>query len=861
MSVQNITPDGVSLPRSQPPAISGNFLSRKHLFPLFESHVPGATLVIAPAGFGKTTLVAEWVQESSRPTFWYTVDAADSIKDFQAHVVAAVSANFPDFFEGISELEHIDPREGIKLLGAAVSKLSGEFNFVIDSGHVENHEIAPYYQLIADSIPNNSHLIIIRRSSPLSNLSRYATLGNLSFITSEELKFSSNEVETIANINDVDLSAKTNMKEILLCQGWPAAVQLMCRNISKGNSHTTFSEAVASNTNPLGILALETYNTFSESTRSKILKLSMIEEFDEEVAEIILGESFSLAFLNRIASDGVFVTASTTVNRTYRFNSIIFEALSQIPQVSTDATKFTARELTDLFMARGDYSSALNFASKSGDQARFGEIFRTSLRQMAATGRGDLLIKWSHFAGDESVHGEIMRKSIKIIGHLVNSDFLNAESLTLELEHIAGVGPDAEFLNRLAAKAKSHIYFARGDFERSAKYLEVALTPISSAHSFDATDAVAMLRLQARQAFLFDDFDQLSKAYESAAALPNEGDKAQIAFHLTCMKSMVFYAEGRYIQAAEISRIAITQGRESGYVGITGPLDAMMVLARTQLESSDLENCIETLELIMEQSKDWEIWPWFVMAEGTITRIQISKGNLGKASESITRQRAFLETLRAPHQLNWIVDMSELFLRLNAGDWHRCEELITRMPQIQLVKQVSASIAHNKDSKRTAKLIEAMPVNTVREEINKWLSEASLNLDNEQLAMKSLGRALALGAENGYHEYFVRQTEMYPLIVKIAALRPTFYMEGLVRAMMQRINATNNLQGELDEKLTMRELEILKHLTTGNPISVIAKTLYISQNTMKTHLRNTYRKLGVDGRYSAVEKAKKLLLI
>jgi len=50
-------------------------------------------------------------------------------------------------------------------------------------------------------------------------------------------------------------------------------------------------------------------------------------------------------------------------------------------------------------------------------------------------------------------------------------------------------------------------------------------------------------------------------------------------------------------------------------------------------------------------------------------------------------------------------------------------------------------------------------------------------------------------------------------------------------------------------------------LTTGNPISAIAKTLHISQNTMKTHLRNTYRKLEADGRHSAVEKAKKLLLI
>jgi ATP/maltotriose-dependent transcriptional regulator MalT len=102
---------------------------------------------------------------------------------------------------------------------------------------------------------------------------------------------------------------------------------------------------------------------------------------------------------------------------------------------------------------------------------------------------------------------------------------------------------------------------------------------------------------------------------------------------------------------------------------------------------------------------------------------------------------------------------------------------------------------------------------------------------------------------------------MYSLIVKAAAAKPTIYMEGLVQAMTERLRTINTDSGELDEKLTQRELEILKHLTTGNPISAIAKTLHISQNTMKTHLRNTYRKLDADGRHSAVEKAKKLLLI
>ena len=134
MSPQNITSSGVSLARSQPPALSANFLSRKHLFSLFESSVPGATLVVAPAGFGKTTLVAEWVKENDRATFWYTVDVTDTIQDFQAHVIAAITAHFPNFFANVDQLEHFEPGESIQLLAAAVGQLDGEYNFVIDGG-------------------------------------------------------------------------------------------------------------------------------------------------------------------------------------------------------------------------------------------------------------------------------------------------------------------------------------------------------------------------------------------------------------------------------------------------------------------------------------------------------------------------------------------------------------------------------------------------------------------------------------------------------------------------------------------------------------------------------------------------------
>jgi DNA-binding NarL/FixJ family response regulator len=231
------------------------------------------------------------------------------------------------------------------------------------------------------------------------------------------------------------------------------------------------------------------------------------------------------------------------------------------------------------------------------------------------------------------------------------------------------------------------------------------------------------------------------------------------------------------------------------------------------------------------------------------------------ASDAIAKQRSFLFTLQTPNQLNWIIDMSEMYLRLTTKDWQRAIEVIQRMPEIELVRQIKLNIINKQDPKKIPALVAALPENTVRQQINKFLSEANMNIDQENIALKSLNKALEIGAENGYFEYFIRQTALYPLMVKAAAAKPTIYLEELVNAMTKRIHEINNDSGEIAEKLTQRELEILKHLTTGNPISSIAKSLHISQNTMKTHLRNTYRKLDADGRYTAVEKAMKLLLI
>jgi ATP/maltotriose-dependent transcriptional regulator MalT len=454
-----------------------------------------------------------------------------------------------------------------------------------------------------------------------------------------------------------------------------------------------------------------------------------------------------------------------------------------------------------------------------------------------------------------------MKKTIKVIGHLVNLEFARAEALATELEIISEQSKELVFLKQLTSMAFAHIYFARGEFTRSLAMIDRALLAETPYASIQNEDRIALLRLKAGIHFLYDQPEEIVKCLSSARALMIEGNVANAPYFITCMTSLSLWSEGRFFEAAEHASIAINQAFDVGYSSITAPFDAYLVLARCQLELSQLDKAIETLSILMAKSSDSQIWPWFLMAEGTRARINITKGQVPQMMEIIKQQRDLVSTLKSPNELSWLIDMTEVFLRFTLDDWDRAEELLRRMPKIEMVRQIDINAKFQSDPKKVPALIEAFPEGTPREKVNKFLYQATINVDRENVALGYLNKALEVGAEVGYHEYFVRQHRLYSIMVKAAAAQPTVFRESVVNEMTERIQAMNSDTGALDEKLTTRELEILKHLTTGIPLSAIAKQLHISQNTMKTHLRNVYRKLEVDGRHSAVEKAKKLLLI
>jgi ATP/maltotriose-dependent transcriptional regulator MalT len=786
------------------------------------------------------------------------MDHRDSIQSFFEQIAFSIRQAISDFqFNPDSHISK-DPQIHMRELVNAARSVKQSINFVIDKGTIDNPEISKFGQVLVDNLPENSHLVLIRRQTPEYSLNRYASLGNYSLINAEDLKLSDSEVAAIARINEVDVEDPKNRALIEKCDGWPAAVQLLTRSIARSKI-SSFEQIDKSD--PLVALTQEVFNNLNQDEQSILTRLSLVQSFDMETASIILGKDFSESDINTLASDGVFLSVTSGSNRIFKLNKLTRQVISEVNNVKISDSEEIHSRLATYFLEKSQPSVAIEHLYLSKNFEKLQEVLKTSIREMAIAGRGDLLIKWSDYISDPTAHLGVMRKTIKIIGHLVNSEFDVAEAMATELDYIGQQDKNLLFLHQLSAMILAHVYFTRGQFQRSLTKIDQALNFKNPIETIEVTDQIALLRVKASIHFLHDQHNEVVQTLEQAKLLEPSEITVNIPYHLACMNSMALWAEGRIFEAAEQANIAITQADTFGFASISAPFDAYLVLARCQIEMLQSELAAKTLKKLQDISQTVQVWPWYFQAADNSLRLEISRGLIHQAVDVIkelqTKQSSFLFT----HEMDWMIDSSEILLRSAIHDIPRLKDLMLRAPKIDLTREIEITFDGIHDLKERKTSAEDLSETTARERIEKYVYQSILNNDNESLALQRLSEALNVGAEVGFNDFFVRQKNLYPILVKAAVAKPTAFRENLVKVMGQRISAKGVEQGALSEKLTKREVEILKHLSTGVPISAISKKLHISQNTMKTHLRNLYRKLDVDGRHSAVDQARNLLLI
>jgi len=232
-----------------------------------------------------------------------------------------------------------------------------------------------------------------------------------------------------------------------------------------------------------------------------------------------------------------------------------------------------------------------------------------------------------------------------------------------------------------------------------------------------------------------------------------------------------------------------------------------------------------------------------------------------KISSKINRLRDQVLLNPDYKSMNWLVDLAEILVKKQTSDLGRIDALIRRNPENIYLQKLSKSIL-GKFKFDDVTVIENLPETTAFEIIRKNLHLAKFKNNSAKKQREYLRIALVKGEQVGAREIFLRQdNSTLEAIINLASESNSLWLESLTRASIERIKDRNQLVEISGEQLTEREIEVLKYLVSKNSIAEIGKSLHISKNTMKTHLRNIYRKLDVDGREADAKKAKENLLI
>lgn len=853
---------GVTLSRTLAPTLPTNFLSRKHLFSLFSDKKPGATLLVAPAGYGKSSLVAEWSHQSESKVIWTRLSKQDSYQSLALHMIQSARNIIPNFAPWAANIDKDTVEESIRKLANELIAIDEDFIWVLDNAEDLPDFFIETTRVFLESIPNNLHLVVISRTAPEASYSRFAALGSLNLITPQDLLFSPQEVETIAMLSELDY-ANINVKRTLeSAHGWPAAVQLLSRKLQGSNTDFVFQDALASQTDPLSYLAEAIIDSVKTDDIDALTHLSAVDEFDSEIAELLLGNSSNPQFFARMTADGLFISSHSESKRMYQLNPIIRESLQNRLLNSETSQHKAHRKLAEYFLEKKAFGLALSHAHQSGDRELLQQILRENIRTMAATGKGDFLLQWSKIIGDQSSSGYVRRLSLQIAAHVVNLEFEQAQALIEELLFRIEKSDIKDFLEKSAHVSSATISFANGNLSKLQSDSEVVLKPVKDVRDIENIDKLHVLRLLSNQALALEDYDECVKIYSQAQELLTLDYAPLPMYYLNAISAIASFAEGNYLEAFDIAATGIATAEMNDYRGISGPSDLHFVRARCLLEFSRTSEALSAFELVRDLALSAKQKVWYVLADGYLLRQMILDSKVEEAFEGIKEQRQLLQSVTGVHQLDALVDAHEAFLRYIVKDYDRVLTLLDRMPDGHFVSRFKPLVLERQGKKVRDNFAKNLPESTPREKIYKHIADAEMVIDREKEALTHLRKALDLAALYGARETLLRQSPaILNLIIKSSGERPTVYLEELARAAADRLKIQDQNRAGIAEALTKREIEILKNLSTGKPISAIGSSLHVSQNTMKTHLRNIYRKLEADGRHSAVEKAKALFLI
>ncbi len=874
------------------------------------------TLISAPAGFGKTTLLSEWIAGRKWPVAWLSLDESDNdLSQFLTYLVAALQTIDNHMGAGmLSILQSPQPLPAELFLTSlinAVAEAPQQFILLLDDYHrIEARPIHNALTFLLDHLPPQMHLAIASRSDPPLPLARLRGQRRLTELRAADLRFTPDEAATFLNqMMGLDLSAADVAALESRTEGWIVGLQMAALSMQGRADTASFIRAfTGSHRFIIDYLVEEVLQRQPERVRDFLLQTSILDRLSGPLCDAVASQGDGREMLEALERGNLFVVPLDDQRQWYRYHHLFADMLqARLIKEQPDLAPVRHRRASEWYEQNGLPADAIRHALAAEDWERAARLVELAWPAMRKRRQEATMLGWVKALPDSLIRARPVLSVVCAWALLDGGELEAAEARLLSAEQWLGtaadgrerpqaaaptmvVVDDAQFRSLPASIANARAYRAQAldDIPGTVTYARQALEFLQEGDYYERGTTAALLGLAY---WASGDLEAAYRSFADGLDSLQRGGGILIRIGGTVILAHIAVAQGRLHEAERIYEQALQLATAQGEPALQGTAELYLGLAELHRERGDLDSARQHLlrgKALGEQASlpGYE-YLWCVVqaliteAEGDLdgaldllnqaerlfyrspipdvrpiaalkTRVLVARGRLAEALAWV-RARG----LSVDDDLSYLREYEHITLaRVLIARYRRDRAESAIREAVGLLERLLQAA---EAGERTGSAIEILA----------QLALAHAAQGDVPAALVPLERTLRLAEPEGYVRIFVDEgAPMAHLLREAAARRITpGYTATLLAACeagagtgQPRLPAAPSPQ-PLAEPLTQRERDVLRLLETELSGPEIARELTVGLSTVRTYTKSIYRKLNVNSRRAAIKRASELDLL
>lgn len=856
------------------------------------------TIISAPAGFGKTTLVTEWISGCERPAAWLSLDEGDNDPTrFLVYLVSALQTIAPKIGAGVLGMlqsPQPPPIESIlTTLLNEISTISDNFVFILDDYHlIDSKPIDNALNFLLTHQPPKMHLVIVTREDPDLHLPQLRARGQLTELRVANLRFTPTEAgEFLNKMMGLNLTTEDIAALEARTEGWIAGLQLAAISMKGRPDATSFIKSfTGSHHFVLDYLVEVVLHQQSETVQTFLLRTSILDRLCGPLCDAVLLDPSTSAqeTLEYIERANLFIVPLDTERRWYRYHHLFADLLRQRLGQSHTPEEIAQYHIcaSEWFEQHGEVGEAFHHAVAVADFERAARLLESSWLSMDETFQTGTWLGW---ANQLPLNVRRLRPVLLTQVGWAYMDAGNAEASESSLRDAETclkrplaemVIVEKEQFRTLPARiAFAHAYNAQTQnrFDDAVRYVETALDIIPHEDQYMQAQASSILSTT------YWASGELDKSFELMSNWVNAAQQAgNIVFAVAASfgKADILITQGRLRDAMQVYQTALSLAAEHGAEQHTA--HHHLGLGLLHHEMGEDEPAAHHLQKAFELGRQTTIVEWMYRKSLAQAYLKESEGDLRSALELLNDAQRFYVRTPIPNLRPVEAMQARIHIKQNhlnkAQAWAHQSGLslqdkpifLNEFGYLTLARIVLAENQNAQHFQTMLQMLESLlnqaeSQNRLRSRIDILITQAlAFSAKDSAKALAVLEQALTLAEPEGYLRLFVDEGKpMAELLSKFKSGNLQQYAKKILASFAPQQNlppSTFNLQPLIDP-LSDRELEVLRLIAQGLSNQQITQKLVVALSTVKGHNLRIFAKLQAKSRTEAVARARELGLL